>query len=80
MKDQLFAIGKEISGELREISDFMYYNPEIGNKEYKAAEKLTTFLSKYGFAVKYPVLGIATAFEAVYDSKKPGPHVAFLCE
>ena len=80
MKEQLLPIGKEIKSHLCEISDFIYANPELGNQEYKAVEKLTTFLSKNGFDITSPVAGINTAFSAVYDSGKPGLSVAFLCE
>ena len=80
MKKQLLAIGNELKQQLCALSDFMYHNPELGNKEYKAAEKLTEFLTSYGFTVKRPLIGIETAFEAVYDSGRPGPSVAFLCE
>jgi len=80
MKEQLRTLGNALKEQLCEISDFMYHNPELGNQEYKAAEKLTAFLAQHNFAVKYPVLGIDTAFEAVYDSGKPGESVAFICE
>ena len=80
MKQQLQAAGNNLKDRLCQISDFMYHNPEIGNQEYKAAEKLVTFLRENNFAVKHPILGIDTAFEAVYDSGKPGASVAYLCE
>ena len=80
MKNQLLTIGKQFASELCAISDFMYHNPELGNHEYKAVEKLTAFLATHGFEVTQPVVNIATAFTAVFDSKKPGPSVAFICE
>jgi len=80
MKEKLFAIGESIKKEICGISDFMYHNPELGNVEYKAAEKLEHLLAAHGFDVKHAPLGIETAFHAVYDSGKPGASVAFLCE
>ena len=80
VKNQLYDIGKQFAQEVTAISDFMYHNPELGNQEFKAVEKLTAFLTAHGFAVTCPVVGIATAFTAVFDSKKPGPCVAFICE
>ncbi|MCL2287511.1 MAG: M20 family metallopeptidase [Firmicutes bacterium] len=80
MKGQLYAIGNGLKQQLCQISDFMFHNPEIGNKEYKATEKLVTFLRENNFVVKQPVLNMDTAFEAVYDSGKPGASVAFICE
>jgi len=80
MKDLLYKFGQEIKNEICEISDFIYHNPELGNQEFKAAEKLAQFLATNGFAVEQGVLGIATAFTATFDSGKPGREVAFLCE
>ena len=61
-------------------NESLYDNPELGNEEYKAVEKLTTFLKEHDFEIKCPVAGLDTAFEAVYDSGKPGLSVAYLCE
>ena len=80
MKTQLLTVGKQFAREITAISDFMYHNPELGNQEHMAVEKLTAFLAAHDFAVTHPVVNIATAFAAVFDSKKPGPSVAFLCE
>ena len=80
MKAQLKEIGTELQAKLIEISDYIYANPELGNEEYKAAQILTDFLKEHNFQVTQPLGGIATAFEAVYDSGKTGPKVAFLCE
>ena len=80
MKEQLLTIGKGLKERICAISDFMYHNPELGNQEYKACEQLVNFLKEHDFTVTCPVLGIETAFEAVFDSGKPGPSIAFLCE
>jgi len=80
MKSILFEKGKEIHRELCEISDFIYHNPELGNEEYKAAEKLTSFLQEHDFDIETEFLGIKTAFRATYDSNKEGPIIGYLCE
>lgn len=80
MKSILFEKGKEIHKELCEISDFIYHNPELGNEEYKAVEKLTSFLQEHNFEIETEFLGIKTAFRATYDSKKEGPTIGYLCE
>ncbi len=80
MKSILFEKGKEIHKELCEISDFIYHNPELGNEEYKAVEKLTSFLQEHDFEIETEFLGIKTAFRATYDSKKEGPTIGYLCE
>lgn len=80
MKSILFEKGKEIHKELCEISDFIYHNPELGNEEYKAVEKLTSFLQEHDFDIETEFLGIKTAFRATYDSNKEGPIIGYLCE
>lgn len=80
MKSILFEKGKEIHKELCEISDFIYHNPELGNEEYKAVEKLTSFLQEHNFEIETEFLGIKTGFRATYDSNKEGPIIGYLCE
>lgn len=80
MKSILFEKGKEIHKELCEISDFIYQNPELGNEEYKAVEKLTSFLQEHNFEIETEFLGIKTAFRATYDSNKEGTTIGYLCE
>lgn len=80
MKSILFEKGKEIHKELCEISDFIYHNPELGNEEYKAVEKLTSFLQEHNFEIETEFLGIKTAFRATYDSNKEGMTIGYLCE
>ncbi|MCL1787852.1 MAG: M20 family metallopeptidase [Defluviitaleaceae bacterium] len=80
MKDQLKTIANALKPDLCQISDFMYHHPELGNREYQAVQKLTAFLTQNGFAVTSPVLDMDTAFVAVYDTGRPGPSVAFICE
>lgn len=80
MKSILFEKGKEMHKELCEISDFIYQNPELGNEEYKAVEKLTSFLQEHNFEIETEFLGIKTAFRATYDSNKEGPTIGYLCE
>lgn len=80
MKEILFNEGQNIKKRLFEISEFLYNNPELGNKEYKACEKITTFLQEHNFTVEREFLNIKTAFRATYDSKKKGPTIGYLCE
>jgi metal-dependent amidase/aminoacylase/carboxypeptidase family protein len=80
MKEIIISNIQILKDQLFEISDFICNNPELGNQEYKAAEKLTAFLREKGFTVEPGIVGRPTAFKAVLDSGKPGPSVAFLCE
>ncbi|MDE5976880.1 MAG: M20 family metallopeptidase [Turicibacter sp.] len=80
MKKELLTIGESLKERLVQMNRFIHDNPEIGNQEYQAVETLTSFLKEHGFEIKCPVAGLDTAFEAVYDSGKPGLAVAYLCE
>ena len=80
MKNILLEKGQELHEKLCEISDYIYINPELGNKEYKAVEVLTSFLKEHNFEIEKELLGIETAFRAIYDSKKEGPTIGYLCE
>lgn len=70
----------QIKDELRQLSDYIYKNPELGNKEYLAAEAHAEILEKYGFKVERSFLGIETAFKAVYDTGNGKKTTAFLSE
>lgn len=80
MKEMLWSEIQRYKETFWEISDYIYNNPELGNQEYKACEKLTRYLAENGFSVEIGVAMRPTAFRGVYDSKKGDPTVAFLCE
>ena len=80
MKEQLLQISEELKQRLWEMSDYIHDHPELGNQEFEAVKTLTSFLKEHNFSVEVGVAGLETAFTAVYDSKKPGLSVAYLCE
>lgn len=80
MKEIILKEVNKVKEELCNISDYIYNNPELGNKEFKAAEKLTTFLKDNGFEIEVGIVNKPTAFKAIYKSDKEGPNIAFLCE
>ena len=80
MKELLLKEGQNLKERLCEISEYIYHNPELGNEEFKAVEKLTSFLDEHNFKIEKEFLGLKTAFRAVYDSNKPGLTVGYLCE
>ena len=43
MKELLLKEGQNLKERLCEISEYIYHNPELGNEEFKAVEKLTSF-------------------------------------
>lgn len=80
MKDRIIKELEAKKEQLIEINDYIYNNPELGNHEVKALEKLTSFLIQNGFDVETGIIDKPTAFRAEYKSEKEGPNIAFLCE
>ena len=68
MKTIIYNEGQLIKERLAKISDYIYNNPELGNKEYKAVEALTTFLKEHNFQVECPIADMDTAFKATFDN------------
>lgn len=80
MKDLIKQEAARLKTIFFETSDYIYNNPELGNKEIKSSEKLINLLKEHDFCVEKEIVGRNTAFKAVFDSKKPGPTIAYLCE
>jgi amidohydrolase len=80
MKDLIEREVEALEASLNETSDYIANNPELGNQEFKALEKLTSLLKNHGFSIETNLINKPTAFRATYISKKPGPSVAYLCE
>ena len=57
--------------QLRELSEKIHANPEIGFDEIKAAAWLTEYLEKNGFSIKRGICQLPTAFRASYGKGKP---------
>lgn len=76
------TINNVIESKVNDYMDmvqFMYDNPELGFKEYKAQEVMVEYLEKAGFTVEKGV-AVETDFVATYKSEKEGPVMAFMCE
>ncbi len=65
---------------LIELSDWMYRNPELGFKEYGAADRICSMLKDEGFDVERQVAGMETAFVGSYTGSSPGPTIALFAE
>ena len=63
-----------------EVSATIHDNPELGLKEFKASQLLSSTLETNGFAVERGIAGMPTAFKATFSSGRAGPHVAYLAE
>ena len=80
MKDRILAAAKEIRADIVALSDAIYANPELGNKEYESSKLHAALLKKYGFTVEKPYMGFGTGYRAEYRSAKPGPHICYMAE
>lgn len=69
---------EELAPQLEEISHFLYTHPELGLEEYQAAEYLSDWMEKQGFALERRWYRLDTAFAARWGEE--GPCVAFLAE
>lgn len=70
----------EIFGDLKELNEYIYKNPELGREEFKACEAHKNLLKKYGFEVEENYIGIPTAYLAKYSSGKKGIKIGYLAE
>jgi amidohydrolase len=68
-----------MKNELLEISKYIFSNPELAYKEYKAVKCLENFISTYGFEVKH---GEGELFTAIKGTRPPrkGINIAFISE
>ncbi|WYP27867.1 M20 family metallopeptidase [Alkalihalobacillus sp. FSL W8-0930] len=80
MKEKLKEVIESKRDSYFQISQYIGNNPELGHEEFKASKALTDELSKEGFSVSLGTCGLQTAFEAVYDSGKPGPKIGYMAE
>ncbi|HMC53624.1 MAG TPA: peptidase dimerization domain-containing protein [Gemmatimonadaceae bacterium] len=68
-RDRLLAhVEASWKGGMESLSDWIGHNPEVGFKEFKAADTLTRVLRAAGFRVDTGVAKLATAFVATWDS------------
>lgn len=80
MKNKLFKKIEELQPELEKMSNFIFDNPEVGLKEYKALNILTDFLKEYNFKIEKGIGGLETSFRAVYENGTGGPSIGILVE
>ena len=80
LKEVMFREIDEIRNEMTAMSDDIFDHPEIGMEEFHAQKVLTDWLEKEGFQVERGVVGVETAFKAVYSHGTGGPNIGLLCE
>ncbi len=79
-KEKVLQLYEPLHDQLSQLSRYIHDNPELGYEEKKACAAHAALLRNHGFSVEEGYLDIPTAFRAEYDSKKPGPTIAYLAE
>ena len=80
LKETMFQNIDGMREEMTAMADDIFDHPEIGLEEHHAAQVLTGWLKKEGFAVERGVAGVPTAFRAIYKNGEGGPNIGLLCE
>lgn len=80
IKKHITTLAEEKKTEFEETSSYIFHHPELAFHEHKSQAALCDLLEKNGFEVKRGVGSLDTAFEATYDSGKPGKTVALMGE
>ncbi|MGM0924123.1 MAG: M20 family metallopeptidase [Bacillota bacterium] len=79
-KEKLFISIENFRDELFSINNFIHGNPELGNNEFKAVDRITKSLSMHDFDIEKGICGLPTAFVATYKNGIGGPVIGLLCE
>jgi len=80
MKSKISTLVDNNRKNIIDMSDFIFDNPELGGKEYKAYKVLTEYLTEKGFDITHGVGGLETAFKGEYQCGEGGPTIGLLCE
>lgn len=80
LKETMFQNIDGMREEMTAMADDIFDHPEIGLEEHHAAQVLTDWLEKEGFAVERGGAGVPTAFRAIYKNGEGGPNIGLLCE
>ena len=79
MKEQLKHYIQEHMEEYKYLVNDLYEHPEIGNQEFRSMRVLCKMLRKEGLEVTEEYV-VPTGFLGVWNSGKPGPVIAYMCE
>ncbi|WP_078546320.1 M20 family metallopeptidase [Litchfieldia alkalitelluris] len=80
MKNQILEIIEKNREDFFSISQQIGENPELGHEEFNSAKLLTDKLAQHQFQVSLGTSNLPTAFEAIFDSNKPGPTIGIMAE
>lgn len=78
INDRYLKVIDEKAGDINNLVDYLYDNPETSFLEVKSSQALIKALKDEGFTVTTPVAGLDTAFTATFGDGEP--HIGVLCE
>lgn len=78
MKQEIISFLSACEEDIKDLCNYLYYNPESSYKEYKCSTYICNLMNKYDFEVNKNFLDIDNAFIA---KKGHGhPKICYLCE
>lgn len=78
MREHISSFISSCNDEIRELSTYLYDNPETSYKEFRASKYICNLLNKYDFEIKTDFLDIENGFIAAKGSGHP--KICYLCE
>jgi len=79
-KERIRREVQRLAPELAALSRLLFDHPELGYREYRAAEWLSSSLARDGFEVQRPFCDLPTAWYAEHSFGPGGPCIALLAE
>lgn len=79
IKELAYKLADDLRDEFEEVNDFIFKNPELGEKEFISSKYIVDKMKEYNFKTIYPYCGLPTAFRAEFG-ESDGPTIGFLAE
>lgn len=79
IKKELYTVEDTYKKDIEAVCDYIFKNPELGEREFLSSRYLIDLLKKNGFTVEETYCGLPTAFRAEFGDAN-GPSIAFLAE
>ena len=78
MREHISSFISSCSDEIKNLSTYLYNNPEISYQEFRSSKYICNLLRKYNFEIKTNFLDIQNGFIAVKGNGHP--KICYLCE
>lgn len=78
MKQEIISFLSTCDGDIKDLCNYLYNNPESSYKEYKCSKYICNLMNKYNFEVNESFLDIDNAFIAKKGNGHP--KICYLCE